>query len=392
MMKTSVLFVLSLLTVIFTTASCTKQSNDKFNPQDRTTVNLTEEDRNRAIAELKQSISINIDSLLYSDNVKMSVLPPNSEQLSQQQIELIGVKMMQMLAQNGVGGMNNVPGFALTARITPTSNKVTATAPQKFLNEFDVNYSVINTVTGDVYATCVQKISGTGGSEEQAINEALRQIVPNKEIAEMLNAASGKIINWFNENLNTFKAQVSEAETNNDYALALALIQSVPQQAAAAFAYADSRRADIEHKFIQKIDNTELVALKEAIAQSDNEPSAEVYAHYSLILPSSSYYKDATTAITQYEKDMEAKRAQESAQRQTNLEAERQQQMELAKMENNRIMAKYTAQASEQAIRLYLSQNSAGGGFWKNLGARIIGAIDGTNWQYRVKDKPYTED
>ena len=373
-------------------SGCGNKSNNRFTPRDRTTVNMTDEDKNQAIEELKESMAISIDTLLYSKNVRMSVLPPLSDKLTDGQTELIGVKMLQMLSQNGIGGMNNVPGFALTATITPTSTKATATAPQKFLVELNVNYSVLNTMTGDVYAICVQKISGTGDSEEQATNEAIKQIVPNNDITKMLSTASNKIINWFNDNFSTFKSQVSEAESNNNYALALALLQSVPQQASTAFTYAESRRADIENKLMRQIANSELVAMKQAIIDSNNEPSAEVYAHFSLIPPSSPYYKEATTALTKYEKDVESKRISDIAQHQANLEAERQQQMELAKMENSRIMAKYTAQASEQTIRLYLSQNAAGGGFWKNLGARIIGAIDGTNWQYRVKDKPYTED
>ena len=372
--------------------SCGHQSNDRFNPQDRTTVDMSDEDRNGAIAELKQTISINMDTLLYSNNVKMSVLPPDSEKLTDSQTELIGVKMLQMLSQYGIGGMNNIPGFAFTASVTPASTKANASAPQKFISEYDVNYSVINTVTGDVYATCVQKIQGAGSSEEQATNEALKQIALNKDVANMLTSASGKIISWFDDNLSTFKAQVSQAEADNNFALALALIQSVPQQASAAFAYAQSRRPDIENKFMRKIANSELVAMKQAIINADNEPSAQVYAHYSLIPPSSPYYKEATAALTKYEKDVETHRAQETKQRQAGLEAERQQQLELAKMENSRIIAKYTAQASEQAIRLHLSQNSSGDGFWKNLGARIIGAIDGTNWQYRVPAKPYTTD
>lgn len=373
-------------------SGCGNKSNDRFTPQDRTTVNMDEEDRNRAITALKQSVSINMDTLLYSNNVKMSVLPPLSSKLTDGQTELIGVKMLQMLCENGIGGMNNVPGFALTASLNPGTIKATGGAPQRFFVEYDVNYSVINTVTGDVYATSVQKISGAGSSEEQATNEAIRQIVPNNDMAKMLGTASNKIISWYNDNLSTLKAQVSEAESKNNYALALALIQSVPQQASSAFSYAESRRTDIENKLMQQVANSELVAMKQAILDSNNEPSAEVYAHLSLIPPSSPYYKEATAALAKYEKDVESKRISDTAQRQANLEAERKQQMELAKMENSRIMAKYTAQASEQAIRLYLSQNSTGGGFWKNLGARIIGAIDGTNWQYRVKDKPYTED
>lgn len=392
MMKTNILFAGSLLIISFLVSNCGNTSKEGFNPKDRTSVNLSDADKDRAIEELKQSTVINIDTLLYSNNVKMSVLPPLSDKLTDGQTEIIGVKMLQMLCENGIGGMNNVPGFALTATITTSSTKAMAGGPTKFLVEYDVNYSVINTVTGEVYATAVQKISGAGSSEEQASNEAIRLIASNNDIAKMLSTASNRIISWFNDNLSAFRAQVSKAEANNDYALALALLQSVPRQASSAFSYAESRRADIETKLMRQIANSELVAMKQAIIDSNNKPSTEVYAHFSLIPPSSPYYKEATAALTKYEKDVETKRATESAQLQANLEADRKQQMELAKMETSRITAKYTAQASEQAIRLHLSQNSAGGGFWKNLGARIIGAIDGTNWQYRVKDKPYTED
>lgn len=392
MMKTNILLAASFLIVSYLVSSCGNSSKDGFHPKDRTSVNLSETDRDRAIEELKQSTAINIDTLLYSNNVKMSVLPPLSDKLTDGQTELIGVKMLHMLCENGIGGMNNVPGFALTASIKPVSMKAMAGAPRKFLVDYDVHYSVINTVTGDIYATAVQKISGSGSSEEQATNEAIMQIVPTNDIAKMLSTASNKIISWFDDNLSTFKSQVSEAETNSNYALALALLQSVPRQASSAFSYAESRRVDIENKLMRQIANSELVAMKQAIIASNNEPSAEVYAHFGLIPPSSPYYKEASAALTKYEKEVENKRTTESARQQANLEAERQQQIELAKMENSRIMAKYTAQASEQAIRLHLSQNSANGGFWKNLGARIIGAIDGTNWQYRVKEKSYTED
>lgn len=392
MMKIAFSFALSLLALSFVMGACGKERENKFEPQDRTTVSLSAREKNSAIEALKGETSVSLDTLLYSRNVRMSVLPPNSEYLTEPQTEFVGLRMLQMLSQNGLGGLNDVPGFALTARLGPVSTKATASKPQKFVTEFEVYYSVVNTMTGEVYGACAQKISGAGASEQQAVNEALKQMAPDKEVNAMLAAASEKIIDWYDGNLASFRAQVSEAESKNDLALALALLQSVPRQAEAAFAFAESRRGDIETRLMRQIDNSEFVALKQAIALSDNKPSAEVYAHYSLILPSSPHYKDAAEAMAKYERDMESRREADAARSRADLVAERQRQMELARMENSRIMAKYTAQASEQAIRLYLSQNSAGGGFWKNIGARIIGAIDGTNWQYRVSDKPYTED
>lgn len=382
--------VLIVLAVSGTIVACT-DGNKRFDPQDRTTVNMSPEAKDLALNNLKQSGAF-IDSMLYTNNVKMSVLPPASDILSSQQIENIGVRMIQMLANNGIGGLNNVPGFVLTATLSPNSSKTTSSAPQKFIVDYNITYSVVNTVTGDVYASETQKIQGIGNSMEEASGKALNQIVPNDRIASMLSAASAKIINWFNENSEVFKAQVSEAEARNDYALALALIQSVPQQASSSFAYAQSRRKEIENKFMNQIAGNELIAMKQAIYESNNEPSADVYAHFSLIPTSASCYSEAKESLKKYEKDVEVKRKADSEQQKADLKSEREYRLEMAKIESNRIKAKYEAQASEQAIRLYLSQNSSYRGFWSNLGARIIGAIDGTNWQFRVKEKPYTED
>lgn len=390
-MKRFILISIAVSSLLLCSISC-GNGEKRFDPDDRTTVNMADKDKKQALEKMRKSFIVDIDSMMNSDNIKMSVLPPQSEILNAQQTELLAVKMLQMLALNGIGGVNNVPGFALTASIHPISEKATGSTPQKFLSEYEINYSVINTVTGDVYATASQKITGVGSSQEQAANNALNEIKPTPEITAMLGSASEKIIHWFDENLSSFKGQVSQAEARSDYALALALIQSVPRQSKEAYEFAESKRAEIENQFMLKIANDELIALKKAIVESDSEPSAEVYAHYAMILPSSPAYSEASAAFKKYEADIEAKKEAVSAERKANLEAEREMQMELARMENSRIKAKYQAQASEQAIRLYLSQNSSTRGFWSNLGARIIGAIDGTNWQFRVDDKPYTED
>lgn len=387
--KSNAIFII-ISCLYMAVVSCGDKAKTGFNPEDRTTIRMTPEEKEAKLRKQRQTESL-VDSMLYTSNVKMSVLPPAvSASLNQSQVEAIGIKMLQMLANNGIGGLNNVPGFALTAKITPVDTKATASVPQKFITDFDMNYAVVNMVNGDVYAATSQRIQGIGSSLEQATDNAINQIASDNNMSTFLSAASSKIINWFNENLSTLKRQVSAAETDNNYALALALVQSVPEQASAAFAYAESRRVDIENKFMRQIADREFVAMKQAISESDNEPSAEVYAHYTLIPSSASCYKEATSALNKYEKDIEAKRKGEIEQKRIDLAAERQYQLELAKMENSRIKAKYEAQASEQAIRLYLSQNS-NRGFWSNLGARILGAIDGTNWQFRVKNLPYSD-
>lgn len=390
----SIKFVISSflsLTLIAVSCSNGDKSAAGFNPKDRTTVEMSAQERELALRALKENMNGNVDSLLKTGRVRLSVLPPAAEFLSESQTEEVALRMLQMLSANGIGGINNSPGFALTAAVASGTEKVTDTAPQKYLKEFKITYTVLNTVTGDVYGTYAQTVTGAGSTPEEAMDNALAQIGSNSDMQSMLSVASTRIVDWYDSNLSEFKSQVGSAEARGDYALASALIESVPSQASEAYKYAESRRRDIEGKLMRQIAGQELSQMKEAILASEDAYDARVYAHYNMIDPSSAAYKEAGALLQKYEADVKTKRQVNDERERADLEAERTAQMELAKMENSRIKAKYEAQATEQAIRLHLSQN-ASRGFWSNLGARLLSLIDGTSWQYRVKEKPYTED
>lgn len=363
-------------------------------PKDRTTLEMTEEERDYAIKNLKETDIIPIDSLMEPNLVKMSVLPPApTDLITEEYSERIAAKMLRTLTANGIGGVNNVPGFAFASKWILDEQKATGTAPQRQIVRYSVEYSVVNLTTGDVYATAVQTVEGVGETFQEATGNAVKQFAPSGEVKGMLKVASERIVKWFDDNLDVFKGQVVEAEGHNDYALALALVQSVPAQSKAAFDYARTRMPEIEKNLRNSVAASEFIAMREAVAKADSKPSSEVYAHYGMIPIQASCYKEATALLNKYEKDVERQWAKDKDLARADLEAERQNQMELAKLENTRIIAKYEAQATEQAIRNAIRQNdNMRRGFWGNLGARIIGAIDGTNSEYRMSSKPYTED
>ncbi len=355
-------------------------SSKKFAPQDRTTSTMSDSERREAIAAKKAELTIDPMQMMNSNDVKLSVMPPYpagdiTEKLSEQ----IGVRMLSMIARNGIGGLNTVPGFALTAKISEGQKSVTGTAPQKMVVNYTVDYEVINTVTGDVYAAATQEITGVGNSYAQATSAAVRSIKDDAAIQQMLATASEKIIAWFNDNLPTFKSQVEAACQARDYALALSLIQSVPQQATEAFAYAQSRQEEVAKKFQDSIAANELIALKQAIQASGNNPSAEVYAHMSLLSKNSKEYAEAQKLLSAYEKAVDEKTATDAKNAQAKAEADaaRAHEVELANIEAERLKAKYQAKATEQALRQHMrDKDDKERGFWGNLGARIIGAID----------------
>lgn len=376
-MKNSVIaMVIMLLSLCVVSCGGGQNSGKKFNPQDRTTSTMSETERKQAIAKKRAELSVDPYEMMTSNGVKLSVMPPYpAGDIDEKTSEKIAVRMLQMIAQNGIGGLNTVPGFALTATLTDGEKKTTGSAPQKMVAKYTINYAVINTVTGDVYATASQDVTGVGDSFQQATSNAVNEIKNSPAVQQMLSAASEKIIAWFEDNIETFKVQVESAYGQRDYALALSLIESVPQKAGKAFEYAQSRRADVMDKFKKSIATQELAALRQAIQASGNDYSAEVYAHLSLLPQDSPEYKEAQTMLTQYESAVSNKRELEH--QQAGAEAARAHEIELANIEAERLKAKYQAKATEQALRQQMrDEDYKERGFWGSLGARTIGAID----------------
>ncbi len=355
-------------------------SAKKFAPQDRTSSTMSDSERQAAIAKKKSELSIDPYAMMTSNDVKLSVLPPApAGDITEDLSERIAVKMLQLISANGIGGLNTVPGFALGASITPGDRKVTSTAPQKMVVNYTLSYKVLNMTTGDVYGSAEQEITGVGGSFPEATRNAVRSIENSPALQKMLSDASDKIINWFNENLASFKSDVDAAYGRGDYALALALIESVPQKATAAFEYAQSRHEDILGKFQKTVAADEMTAMKQAMAASPGELSSDVYAHMQMLPKDSPEYAQAQKLIADYETGVFKAQAEKQSREIAKAEADaaRAHEVELATIEAERLKAKYQAKASEQAMRQHMrEQDDKKRGFWGNLGARIIGAID----------------
>ena len=373
-MKLNYLIIATLIVV-----SCGGNTNSKqtgFAPKDRTTVEMSESERRNAIEAKKAENGVDLNVALASNDVKLSVMPPYPKgDITEAISECIAVKLLHLTTANGIGGLNNVPGFALCASMEEIDKKLTSTAPQKMVVKYTISYSVRNLVTDDVYASCEQELTGVGGSWEEATRSTVNEIKNNALIQKMLSTASEKIINWYNENLDTFKRQVLTAMGTNDYAYALALINSVPEKAANAFEYTASVREEVLAKFKMQSASKELTAMKQAILASENALSPEVYAHLSLIPTDAPEYQEAIALSKEYESQVNKQREQEKL---AKISAEeRLQQLEMAKLESERVMVQYQSDAvNEQIQKLERELEYERRGFWGSIGSRVIKLID----------------
>jgi hypothetical protein len=77
------------------------------------------------------------------------------------------MKLLQIASQNGISGVGSY-NFVFGAEITETGRAATSTTPQKMTVKYEYTFKVLNTVSGDVYATSTQEVLGVGNSFVEA--------------------------------------------------------------------------------------------------------------------------------------------------------------------------------------------------------------------------------
>ena len=286
-----------LMAVVITSCGGQQKKGTKFAPQERTS-SLSDSERQSAIDQKRAELlgGLNLDTLLYSHGVKFSIMQPKlqGEDITQDIADRISMKMLQMACQNGISGLGTNPGFVLGTEISQTGRAATATTPQKMTVQYELTFKVMNTATGDVYATATQEVMGVGNSFEEANQNFTKEIKNTPEIQKMMQTASQRIIEWYNKNVQTVKNQINEAAGKRDYALALAIASSVPEQAGEAYKYASSR-----------IDELSKALLHKQAADMLSEMQAEVAANgesvpkYTKMDGSNSDYPDKQTILTE---------------------------------------------------------------------------------------------
>lgn len=353
----------------------------KFSPKEKES-KMTDEERKAAIAERKESLQLNLESMMNSTGVKLTVLPPSPHgEITEAISEQIGSKMLSIIAANGIGGVNNVPDFALAATISETGRQTTGTAPQKCIVKYEINYQVMNILDGTVYASAPESITGVGTTFEEATRNAVNEIKSTPALQSMLTTGSERIISWFNDNLPTLKNQVAGAVNENNYALAMAYLKSVPSQATTAYDYSSKEYPKVLDAYKKHNAATAFSALQGAIAQGNQskELNQEVYNCLAMIPEGTPEYSQAQKLVDTYQTNVLKRQAEAEDRQYKKEEADRmhKEKMELAQLDADRQIALAEAKASEQAMKMHMREkDDAKRGFWGNLGARIIGGLD----------------
>ena len=303
----SLLYYIGAFVLILMLSACDgnkKEAHGKrFNPTERQS-KFTDEARAEAIAQKRaelNSMQLDIEKLVFENNVKLTVLPPAPKgDISPLAAQIITAKMMQIVAQNGLGGYGNSPAFCLATVFTPTGRAATGTAPQRMISKYTITFVVGNMLTGDIYATYDMDVEGIGQSFEDATNNVASSIRNERGLQEMLKKASDRILAWYNDNPNRFKATVESYVAKQDYSTAYALLTTVPEKATVCFNYAKNRQGQVlEEMKTQKAEEL-LSDLRNAIASAGNDYNPMVAGCLRLIPARSKQYVEGKRLYDRY--------------------------------------------------------------------------------------------
>lgn len=375
---------IALMTIVIVSCGGQQKQGTKFAPKERQS-SLSDSERQAAIAQKRAELlgGLNLDTLLYSHGVKFSIIQPKvqGEDITQDISDRIVMKMLQMACQNGISGMGTNPGFVLGTEIAQTGRAATGTAPQKMTVQYQLTFKVMNTVTGDVYATATQEVMGVGSSFVEANQNFVKEIKNTPDIQKMLQTASERIIKWYNQNAQTVKNQINEAAGKGDFALALAIATSVPEQATDIFKYASSRIDDLTKSMLHKQAADMLGEMEAAVASAGDDFDASIGAYFKLIpidapehAKAQELYKAYTQKCKERRNALEAKaeRDERAAQELERFKMMQEHETELAEIEADKIKSKYASMASAKAA----AAKAKSSGLFGSIGNAISGTFD----------------
>ncbi len=373
----------ALMSVVIMSCGGQQNKGTKFAPKERVS-SLSDSERQAAIAQKKAELlgGLNLDTLLYSHGIKFSIVQPKiqGEDITQDIADRISMKMLQMACQNGISGLGTNPGFVFGTEIAQTGRAATGTTPQKMTVQYQLTFKVMNTATGDVYATATQDVVGVGNSFVEANQNFVKEIKNTPEIQKMLQTASERIIDWYNKNVQTVKNEIETAAGKGEYDLALAIASSVPQQATVAFQYASSKMNELTKGLMHKKAADMLGEMTAAVASAGDDFDPSIGAYFKLIPTDSPEHAKAQELYKAYTEKCKARRDALEAKAERDEQAAREfekfkmmqdHETELAQIECDKMKAKYQAQAAAKAAEAKGSK-----GFWGKLGDRIIGVTD----------------
>lgn len=164
-----------------------------------------------------------------SNNIYISVVQPQRDDISQEATEQLETKMHQLIAANGIVDSDPNGRFVITAKAEVLSKDIIGGAPQRISQKIEFTFIIGDVVENKVFESCSFTELGIGVNENKSFINAVSKIKSDAhQFTEFLSAAKNEIVHFYSTCCEQIIVEAQQQAANRDYQQAIYLLMQVP--------------------------------------------------------------------------------------------------------------------------------------------------------------------
>ena len=241
--------------------------------------------------------------------IKLTPFTPEYKELGASGSKLMKDRLNAGITKIGYGGEGSNPRFVVGPSVSLITQDITATAPPKYANTYEINVMVVDVVDETVFNSYKTEFKGVGDSPEKAFISGIRNIsFENQKFIDFLLDSERKIIEYFEANCSTLMSEAEAEAGMRNYENAFTILKTVPKEAADCFTAIQTKKTEYFQASLNDLCNELLAKMRAELGQY-NDPSAsgfnaEAMHYYSMIDSKSECFEDAQKEYAQYLKKL----------------------------------------------------------------------------------------
>jgi hypothetical protein len=241
----------------------------------------------------------------YALSIKLAPFIPDYPDLGASGKQLLSARLNAAISKIGYGGDGANPRFIIGPDINLLSKEVTATAPTKYANVYEVTLLTCDVVTETVFQSYTFEVKGVGDSPDKAFINGFRGYkLENDEFYKFLVESQKKILAYYEQQCNSFLQEADAQAKMRNYDAAFNVLSNIPMEAAKCFTTVAAKKAEYFQMSLNQNCQSLLASMKAELGKA-NDPSASGFnepamAFYQLIDRQSSCYKEAESIYQSY--------------------------------------------------------------------------------------------
>jgi len=214
-------------------------------------------------------------------NVSLCVYMPKNSEIPEAALQFLENQLENIATENGTADLVICDRFILTAKVDVLQKDIVAGPPQRISQTLNITLQVGDAVDNKLFSATSLTAVGIGTNLTKAYIEAFKQIRKNnKQIADFLEQARGKIVQYYQQHCESIYAEAQGLAKRQQYDEAIYRLVCVPDIGTDCYTRCQNALVQIWQNKINSDGWQLLKFARTAWAQSQDEVGAEEAANY----------------------------------------------------------------------------------------------------------------